>query len=156
MNNAAKIGTTRYRTRLRPLWKIGQYIALVDLFFLFIFFMLMSSSVVRISGVHVNLPEAEEVPLAVGLGKAIVTITPPEESETECRIYFRDRQIDPSQLRQKLLEDRNREKVLVIRADKNVPSGVLYEIMNIAESVHMQSFIAVQPLQEQSETHFVE
>jgi len=32
----------------------------------------------------------------------------------------------------------------------------LYEIMNIAESAQMESFIAVQPLANDPETHFVE
>ena len=156
MNTANGFGGKRYRTRLRPLWKIGQYIAFVDLFFLLVFFLLLASSVIRISGIRVNLPRAEKVPQAVGLGRAIVTITPPEKSGEECIIYFRDRRIDANQLRRELLADKNREKVLVIRADKDVPSGVLYQIMNIAESAQMESFIAVQPLQEHSETRFVE
>ena len=156
MNTASGFGGKLYRTRLRPLWKVGQYIAIVDLFFLLVFFLLLASSVIRISGIRVNLPQAEKVPQAVGLGRAIVTVTPPEGGNGECRIYFRDRQIDAEQLRLELLTGQNREKVLVIRADKDVPSGVLYQIMNIAESAKMESFIAVQPLKEHSETRFVE
>ncbi|MBE6389114.1 MAG: hypothetical protein E7043_02965 [Lentisphaerae bacterium] len=156
MNFSGQIGAKRYRTRLRPLWRIGQYIALADLFFLLVFFLLLASSVVRISGIRVNLPQAEKVPQAVGLGKAIVSVTPPDKPGLPCRIYFRDRHIDAAQLRRELLTDIHREKVLVIRADKDVPSGVLYEIMNIAESARMESFIAVQPLKEHAETRFVE
>lgn len=155
-NHCGELGAKRYKSRLRPLWRVGQYIALMDLFFLLLFFLLLSSSLVKISGVRVNLPHAEIVPQAVGLGKAIVTIAPPEQPGKNCRIYFRDRQIDGPQLRKELLTDQRREKVLVIRADKDVPTGVLYEIMNIAESAQMESFIAVQPLKEQSETSFVE
>ena len=156
MNTPGRLGEKRDRTRLRPLWKIGQYIAIVDLFFLLVFFLLLASSMIRISGIRVNLPQAEKVPQAVGLGRVIVTITPPENGTGECRIFFRDRQIDADQLRRELLTGNNREKVLVIRADKDVPSGVLYQIMNIAESAQMESFIAVQPLKEHSETRFVE
>lgn len=154
--NSIKLGSRRYKSRLRPLWRIGQYIVLTDLFFLLLFFLLLSSSLVRISGVRVNLPHAGIVPQAVGLGKAIVTIAPPEVPGKACRIYFRDRQIDGDQLRRELLTDNRREKVLVIRADKDVPTGVLYEIMNIAESAQMESFIAVQPLKEKPENRFVE
>ncbi len=149
-------GSGGYKTRLRPLWKIGQYIALADLFFLLVFFLLLASSVVRISGIRVNLPQADQVPQAVGLGRTIVTVTAPEMPGQPCKIYYRDRQIDAVQLRRELLTDRNREKVLVIRADRDVPSGVLYEIMNIAESAQMESFIAVQPLANDPETRFVE
>ena len=150
---SGQIRNMRYRTKLRPLWRIGQYIALTDLSFLLLFFLIMSSSVVRVSGIRVNLPEAE-VPQAVGLGRAILTIAPPLEADGECRIFFRDRQLDTEQLRRELLSDNSREKVLVIRADKTVPAGVLSEIMSIAESARMESFIAVQPLQHESETRF--
>ena len=156
MNIVCKQRGGIYRTRLRPLWKIGQYIALSDLFFLLLFFLLLASSVVRISGIKVNLPQAEEVPQAIGLGKAIVTVTPPETAGGECRIYFRDRQVDAEQLRRELLTGSNREKVLVIRPDKAVPYEVIYMIMNIAESAQMESYLAVQPLKEHSETRFVE
>lgn len=149
-------GNRRYKTRLRPLWHIGQYIALADLFFLLLFFMLMASSVVRISGIKVNLPKAEKVPKAVGLGRAIVSITPPETSGGQCQIYFRDQNVDLQQLKRLLLGGTVQEKVLVIRADQKVPAGMLYEIMSAAESANMESFIAVQQFKEQPETSFVE
>lgn len=153
MNPTGTTGTRHYRTRLKPLWKIGQCLALLDLFLLLLFFILLSSSVVRISGIRVNLPQAD-VPRAASLGRAILTIVPPGEPGGSCRLYFRDRQVDTSQLRRELLSDNRREKVLVIRADKDVPAGVLSEIMTIAESARMESFIAVQPLTVRSETRF--
>lgn len=156
MNPSAPDGGRRYQTRLKPLWHIGQYIALADLFFLLLFFLLMASSVVRISGIRVSLPKAEKVPKAVGLGRAIISVTPPDAPGQECRIYFRDQKIDTKQLKRLLLSGSVQEKVLVIRADKDVPHGVVYEIMNIAESARMESFIAVQQFKEQPEISFVE
>jgi len=156
MNPIGQNRTCRYQTRLKPLWHIGQYIALADLFFLLLFFMLMASTVVRISGIRVNLPQAEKVPKAVGLGRAIISITPPETPDKDCKIYFRDQQIDTKQLKRLLLSGSVQEKVLVIRADKDVPHGVVYDIMNIAESARMESFIAVQQFKEKPEISFVE
>lgn len=153
MNYAGKLGNRKYLTKLQPIWRISHYIVLMDLFFLILFFLLMATSVVRISGIRVNLPQAN-VPRAAGLGKAIVTIVPPLESGMECRIYFRDRHISSDQLRRELLADARREKFLIIRADKDVPSGVTADIMAIAESAGMKSFIAIQPLAEQTETRF--
>lgn len=153
MKLSSTIGSRRYRTRLSPKLRAAHIVALSDLFFLLIFFLLLATSVVRISGVRVNLPQAA-VPRAAGLGKAIVTITPPPEPGSSCRIFFRDRQIDEDQLRRELLTDSHREKVLVIRADRDVPSGVLSGIMAIAESAGMESFIAVQPMAEKTETRF--
>lgn len=155
MKVAVKTGSRRYTSRLKPLWRIDQYIALVDLSFLLLFFLLLSSSVVRISGIRVNLPRTD-VPQTAGMSGAILTITPPAADGENCRIYFRDRQIDTDQLRRELLSDTRKEKVLVIRADEGVPSGILMKIVSIAESAKMESFFAVQPLANRSETRFVE
>ena len=154
MSFTVQTGPLRYRTRLRPLWRIGQYIALTDLFFLLLFFLLLSSSVVRISGIRVNLPQAEKVPQAVGLGKAIVSVTLPEKPGMPCRIYFRDRQIAIEQLRRELISDNRKEKVLIIRADKEIPADLLFRVIGIAEAARMESFLAVQPLKSRSETRF--
>ncbi|MCI5779955.1 MAG: biopolymer transporter ExbD [Lentisphaeria bacterium] len=147
------LGARRYRTRLKGLSGSAGFIALADLFFLLLFFILMASSVVRISGIRVNLPRAH-VPQAAGLGKAIVTIAPPAEPGAPCRIYFRDRQMDENQLRNELLTSSPRERVLVIRADQDVPSGVLSEIMAIAESAKMETFIAVSTPEARPEMRF--
>ncbi|MBQ4328992.1 MAG: biopolymer transporter ExbD [Lentisphaeria bacterium] len=143
----------RYRTRLRPLWRIGECLAVLDVFLLILFFILLASSVTRISGIRVNLPQSD-VPLTSGFGRTILTIIPPVQSGGECRIYFRDRQITLEQLRRDLVSGSRREKVLIIRADKDIPAGVLSQVIGIAEAARMESFIAVQPLKSRSETRF--
>lgn len=149
-----RLGTRRYRTRLKQRAALLKTAALTDLFFLLLFFILLASSVVRISGIRVNLPRAE-VPQATDLGRSIVTVTPPENPDAPCRIYYRDRLMeDENQFRNELLTSGKSEKVLVIRADQAVPAGVLSRIMAIAESAKMESFIAVQPLEAERETRF--
>ena len=148
-----RLGTRRYRTKLkqRP---VIQTTALIDLFFLLLFFILLASSVVRISGIRVNLPKAE-VPQAADLGRSIVTIAAPDEAGAPCKIYYRDRLMeDENQFRNELLASGKSEKILVIRADQAVPSGVLSRIMAIAEEAKMESFIAVQPMEAKRETRF--
>ena len=143
----------RYRTKLKPLWNIGACLAVLDLFFLLLFFILLASSVTRISGIKVNLPQAE-VALSSDLGRAVLTIIPPAEASGECRIYFRDRQIAIEQLRRELISDNRKEKVLIIRADKDIPADLLFRVIGIAEAARMESFLAVQPLKSKSETRF--
>ena len=138
----AASGSRRYRPRRRQNPVFVGVIALVDLFFLLLFFILMASSLVRISGIKVDLPRAK-VPQASGLGRAIVTIAPPAVPGGVCRIYYRDRELTGDQLRNELLTSPPPEKVLVIRADRRVPSGVLSGIRAIAEGVNMETFIAV-------------
>ena len=148
------LGSRRYRTRLKQRTGLMQTAALVDLFFLLLFFILLASSVVRISGIKVNLPRAE-VPQAADLGRAIVTITAPDNPGGACKIYYRDRLMkDENQFRNVLLASGKSEKVLVIRADQAVPAGTLSRIMAIAEAAEMSSFIAVQPLESGRERRF--
>jgi biopolymer transport protein ExbD len=92
--------------------------------------------------------------LTSGFGRTILTIIPPVQPSGECRIYFRDRQITLDQLRRDLISGSRREKVLIIRADKDIPAGVLSQVIGIAEAARMESFIAVQPLKSRSETRF--
>lgn len=153
IQSALPLGHRRYRSRLKLSAKPAYFIALADLFFLLLFFILMASTVVRVSGIKVDLPRAN-VPQATWLGKAILTIAPPEEPGKPCRIYFRDRMMDENQLRNELLTAGEQEKVLVIRADQDVPSGVLSEIMAIAEAAQMETFIAVQKPELRPETRF--
>ena len=150
-----RLGTRRYRTSLKQRTAMLQTAAMIDIFFLMLFFILIASSVVRISGIKVNLPQAA-VPQASDLGRSIVTITPPAEPGLPCRIYYRDRLMaDENQFRNELLTPAGKgEKVLVIRADETVPSGLLSRIMAIAEDAKMESFIAVQPLEIKQEKRF--
>ena len=140
--DVAVSGTRRYRPKRRGRPIFISVIALVDLFFILLFFILMASSVVRISGIKVDLPRVK-VPQASGLGRAIVTIAPPAAPDGACRLYYRDRELTADQLRNELLSSPPAEKVLVIRADRSVPSGVLSEVMAIAEGANMETFIAV-------------
>ena len=143
----------RYNTRLKSNSSGILFLSLIDLFFLLLFFILMASSVVRISGIRVNLPKAD-VPRTAGLGKAIVTIAPPAEPGLPCRIYYRDKIMDENQLRNELLTSGKSEKILIIRADQDVPSGMLSEIMAVAEAAEMESFIAVQTPERKPEMRF--
>lgn len=147
------LGSRRYRTRLKQRTGLLQTAALVDLFFLLLFFILVASSVVRISGIKVNLPQAE-VPQAADLGRAIVSVTAPDTPGGQCKIYYRDRLMkDENQFRNELLASKS-EKVLVIRADQEISAGTLSRIMAIAEAAEMSSFIAVQPLEAGRERRF--
>lgn len=153
MKLSGNFRTGRYRHRLRPHLGMPSCFALLDLFFLLLFFLLMASSVIRISGIKVDLPKIK-APQATDLGKAIVTIAEPAEPGLPCRIYFRDRLVDENILRSELFSEQMQKKVLIIRADRNVSSGVLAEVMAIAEAAGMESFIAVQTPKNTPETRF--
>lgn len=133
----------RYRVRLRSHNGFPSCVALIDLLFLLLMFAAMSTQVIRISGIRVNLPQAN-APQESVLGKLIVTITP-GEYESDCRFYFRDREVKLDELRQIFSEQTERnKKTVIVRSDRKVPAGVLHELVASIHEAGMTVLIAVQ------------
>ena len=72
--NNSSSSTRRYRMSLRSHNGFPQCVALIDLLFLLLLFTAMSTQVIRISGIRVDLPQAN-APQESVLGKLIVTVT---------------------------------------------------------------------------------
>ena len=143
----------RYRMSLRSHNGFPQCVALVDLLFLLLLFTAMSTQVIRISGIRVDLPRAE-APHESVLGKLIVTITP-GAYENDCRFYFRDRQVTLDELRQSFSQQTERhKKTVIIRCDRKVPLGVLYEVTASAHEAGMAVLIASQSPEVRPEMRF--
>lgn len=143
----------RYRMRLRSHNGFPQCIALIDLLFLLLLFTAMSAQVIRISGIRVDLPQAN-APQESILGKLIVTVTP-GEYDNECRFYFRDREIQLDELRQIFSQQNERhKKTVIIRCDRKVPMGVLYELTASVHEAGMTVLIASQTPETKPEMRF--
>ncbi len=149
----ASITTRRYRTNLRSHNGFPYCVALMDLLFLLLLFAAMSTQVIRISGIRVDLPQAV-APQESVLGKLIVTITP-GEYESDCRFYFRDRAIQLDELRQIFSQQTERhKKTVIIRSDRKVPTGVLHELIASIHEAGMAVLIAVQTPDARPEMRF--
>ena len=143
----------KYRMTLRSHNGFPQCVALIDLLFLLLLFTAMSTQVIRISGIRVDLPRAD-APKESILGKLIVTITP-GEYDNECRYFFRDREIKLDELRQIFSQQTERhKKTVIIRADRNIPQGVLYELTTSIHEAGMAVLIASQPPKSKPEMRF--
>ncbi|MBR4884530.1 MAG: biopolymer transporter ExbD [Lentisphaeria bacterium] len=152
-SETASIASRRYRTKLRDHNGFPYCVALLDLLFLLLLFVAMSTQVIRISGIKVDLPQAD-APQESVLGKLIVTITP-GEYENDCRYYFRDREIKLDGLRQIFSQQTERnKKTVIIRSDRKVPAGVLHELISSIHEANMSVLIAVQPPDARPEMHF--
>ena len=137
------VAKRRFRMRLRSHSGFPSCVAIIDLLFLLLMFATMSTQVIRISGIRVNLPQAN-APQESVLGKLIVTITP-GEYESDCRFYFRDREIKLDELRQIFSEQTERhKKTVIVRSDRKVPAGVLNELVASVHEAGMTVLIAVQ------------
>ena len=148
-----EIGRRRYQTRLKPLSGWPELTALVDILFLVLIFFFLSSSFVRVSGISVNLPRVRTSGVA-DLEKYIVTLAPGPDGKP--LLYFNDQPVSPELLKQRFGEEQGRARTasIVIRADREVPSGAVAEIMALAEAAKLSSFIAVTPPERRQATVF--
>ena len=148
-----EIGRRRYQTRLKPLSGWPELTALVDILFLVLIFFFLSSSFVRVSGISVNLPRVRTSGVA-DLEKYIVTLAPGPDGKP--LLYFNDQPVSRESLKQQLNEVRGRSRnaSVVIRADRRVPFETVAEVIALAESARLSSFIAVNPPSERREAVF--
>lgn len=135
----------RFRSRLKPLSGMPPMVAAIDIFFLTLFFFMLSSSFVQVSGIKVDLPRADTT-VAADIEKFIVTLA---WSEKGPQAYFNDRPVSYEKLKEELARvgGISKSAMIVIRADRRVPFEPVTEVMAMAEKAKLASFIAVMPPQ---------
>lgn len=136
----------RYRTQLEKLHGFPPMVAGLDVFFLLLLFIFTTSSLVRISGIGVELPRVK-VSSVADVERFVVSVAPELEPGSGCRIYFQDRRLDMEELKQELFKLRAQSirGSIAIYADHRVPHGVTVKIMALAESAGLPSIIATSP-----------
>ena len=105
------------------------------IFFLTLFFFMLSSSFVQVSGIKVDLPRAEAT-ISADIEKFIVTIAWSAEGP---RLFFNDRPVTHEQLKEDLaqISGVSRSAMIVIRADRRIPFEPVSEIMTMAEKAQL-------------------
>ncbi|MBO5690092.1 MAG: biopolymer transporter ExbD [Lentisphaeria bacterium] len=133
----------RIPVRIKPLSGLPPMIAVIDIFFLTLFFFLLSSSFVQVSGIKVDLPRADTT-VSADIEKFIVTIAWSAEG---AQLFFNDRPVTHEQLKEEFAQVSgiSRSAMIVIRADRRIPFEPVSEIMAMAEKAQLASFIAVMP-----------
>jgi biopolymer transport protein ExbD len=101
-------------------------IPLVDLVFLLLLLFLVSSTFLLHPGISVNLPFSKFT-LGPQKNPLLVSIT----AGPYPMIYYRDQQIQLSELARRLEQDRGAERSIVIQADRLAPQGSVVEVMNL-------------------------
>jgi biopolymer transport protein ExbD len=119
-----------------------SYSSLTDVVMLLLIFFLLSSSFVIQPGIKVQLPKAE-----MGEAQSLknITITLTEKGQ----LFLNVEQVTLENLGKKLSDALGKEgdKVVVIKADKNVTLQNTVQVIDIAKAVGAQRFmIATQPL----------
>lgn len=112
-----------------------NYSSLTDIVMLLLIFFLLTSQFVITTGVQVKLPKSETSE-PVNENQFIVTITKTND------IYFGSERISLGELADKIIKshEQQRERNLVIKADKEVSIEILIKVIDIAKSSGINKF----------------
>lgn len=152
-----KLGERRYRTRLKYRTGWPEITALVDVLFLSMLFVSLTSSFTRVSGIKVSLPQMN-TPSTEALERFVISLAPPEPGD-DCpvRIYFREKRCkDLDDLCQQLsqIHDKSTRGLVIIRADRGIPFEEVAKVMEAAKNAGLGCFIEVDvPQEEPSATY---
>lgn len=130
----------RIRPKLKPIHGEPDLLPFINVFFLLLFFFMMGSSFVPVSGIPVNLPETASISTG-SVKKYIITL------DQDGKIYFNDAVMnDLKQLKGKLLSDlpggfRTERDAIVLRADRASNFETVAGIMALAEELRLNIFI---------------
>ncbi|CUS98636.1 ExbD/TolR family protein [Candidatus Chrysopegis kryptomonas] len=125
----------RFETRNKPL-TIFTFASLTDIVLLLLIFFLLTSSFITQSGIRIQLP-LSETKEQVSDRHIIITLTAEKE------IYVFNEKVSKENLSQKLKEISRDEKnkLVVLRADKIVPIQEVIDVMDIAKSSGLTRFV---------------
>ncbi|HLE33360.1 MAG TPA: biopolymer transporter ExbD [Bacteroidota bacterium] len=129
----------KFSTQHQPL-SVFSYSSLTDIVFLLLIFFLLSSSFVVQSGIKIQLPKSESAEQE-SQKQIVVTVT------EKGLIYLNDKQVAAETLGGQLapLIDKDRDKVVIIKADQMVSLQSAVQVMDIAKGVGaMRLVIATQ------------
>ena len=113
-----------------------EIINMIDvIFFLLVFFMVTSASIIAMKGIKVNLPHAST---AKTTDAKFITITLTKGQ----KLFVNGRQTDPGRLSAKLSQEliEHPDDVVVINADKDSNYGSVVNIMNISRKAGATKF----------------
>lgn len=118
-----------------------NYASLTDIVLQLLIFFLLTSSFVSMTGVKVALPKAQSGEMNTDR-QTIVTLT------AAGRLYLNSEEVTTETLGQKLIPilDRNKNQIIIIKADKEVNLQKAVEVIDLAKGVGAQKFmIATEP-----------
>jgi biopolymer transport protein ExbD len=126
---------------------------MVDVLFLLLIFFMISNSFVQVSGIKVDLPQVGATS-NLGVEKFILTVV---KMDDKWEINFNDQVIGHwDKLKEKLADVRSRSTTgtVIVRADRDVPFGIISRIMVLAEQSELSIFVATLPTEQKSDATF--
>lgn len=144
----------KFNPSLRPFPRFPILVAVANLFFLLLIFVMISSMYVQVSGIAVTLPELH-MPGSARVERFIITITAAGEGD---QIYFNDQPLSMDKLAEQLARTRDvsHSKAVVVRADRKASNETLMKVWNLATRAGLSVFMAAAAENGSTETTFGE
>lgn len=140
-----KLGARHYKSKLKIYAGWPTMIALVDIFFLLLWFFAQSSSYTRFSGIRVELPKAK-APSVADIHQYVISIMPGNSQWGEWKVYFRNRPVELSQLQEELTKLPARPAPMVaVLADRRAPYEIVARVLAMVGNVGIDCFLPVMP-----------
>jgi biopolymer transport protein ExbD len=110
--------------------------SLIDVMFILLIFFMVTSTFLEQPGMKLELPEAKTATVE-RIEKLVIFIDPDE------RIFVNDRPVTIDRLEQQLHETLGKKPdvPLVLRADQNVPHGLVVRVMDIAKKIGIRRIV---------------
>ena len=110
---------------------------LVDMLFIILLFFLVTSTFIDQPNIQLELPTTKHTPTSK-VDEQVLTIS------RDGRLFFQNEPVERKELIQVLKKafSQQKEKTLVLRADKNVPYGLVVDVMDAAKGAGLKKIIA--------------
>lgn len=110
---------------------------LVDMLFIILLFFLVTSTFIDQPNIQLELPTTKHTPTSK-VDEQVLTIS------RDGRLFFQNEPVERKELIQVLKKafSQQTEKTLVLRADKNVPYGLVIDVMDAAKGAGLKKIVA--------------
>lgn len=154
VHNRSQLWVRRYAGRTKMYTGWPTMIALIDIFFLLLWFFAQSGSYTRMSGIRVEMPKVK-APAIADIHQYVISIMPAGTAWGEWRVYFRNRPVGLSQLQEELTKLPNRPAPMVaILADRRAPYETVAQVLAMVGNVGLNCFLPVMPPEENVNLRF--
>ncbi|UDQ97322.1 biopolymer transporter ExbD [Lentisphaerota bacterium WC36G] len=120
---------------------------LVDMMFLLLIFVMLSSSFLNVTGIMVEVPKVSNQ-TAMDMKKMIISI------DKDNQIYFQNKQVSLKELQRNLLDLDSvipSNSAVILSADKDSKSGIMTKIYSLADKANLDLFVLTDEEKAQSE-----
>ena len=153
IRESARLGARRYTSKLKMYTGWPSVIALVDIFFLLLWFFAQSGSYTRLSGIKVELPKAK-APSVADINQYVISIMPGRMPQ-QWSVYFKNRPVELSQLQEELSKLPARPVPMVaIMADRSAPYEIVAQVIAMVGNMGINCFLPVMPVDNQPKLRY--